>query len=93
MKLNKRLAALEKTLITEPTILVMEDGSTVNITGSLLPLLGAVFGAPNPQYAELLDQVCRSVQIIEPGGGHILELARAVLLSPGGLDESSEVEQ
>ena len=33
MNLRRRLAALEKRLITEPTLLMMPDGSTARIPG------------------------------------------------------------
>jgi hypothetical protein len=43
MTLDQRLAALEKQLITEPTVLLMPDGKTVTLTGPndyLLTLFG-----------------------------------------------------
>jgi hypothetical protein len=89
MKLTQRLAALEKGLITEPTILTMPDGRTLTIAGPgdyMVRLLGVVFRGATPAQAAQLDLIRRSTQIKEPGGGHMAELVRALLLSPADDD-------
>jgi len=85
--LNRRLAELEKGLISDPTLLTMPDGRVVTITGSgdyLLRLMGAACGGGNlssEQAAQLeLIRQCRRSE--EPGGAHIVELIRAYLLGP-----------
>jgi hypothetical protein len=87
MNLQKRLAALEKGLITEPTVLTMPDGSTVNITGPgnhLVRLLGTVVsGTLSPEQAAQLDLIRQATASKEPGGGLLVELIGA-LLSPVG---------
>jgi hypothetical protein len=87
MNLNKRLAALERQIaISGPTTLTMADGSTVRLAGPsdhLLRLLGSVFRESNtPVQVAHLDLIRRSASCREPGGSHIAELIRALLLSP-----------
>ena len=85
MKLKRRIEALEMGLITDPTILTMPDGRTVTITGPgdyMVRLLGVVFRGATPAQAAQLDLIRRSTEISEPGGGHMAELVRALLLSP-----------
>jgi hypothetical protein len=85
MNLKKRLAALEKGLNAEPTILWMPDGSSCCISGNndhILRLVATVFGGATPEQELELDLIRRSDSIQEAGGGHMLELLRAILLSP-----------
>jgi hypothetical protein len=85
MNLKKRLAALEKGPNTEPTILWMPDGTSVCLPGNndhIARLVGTVFGGATPEQEAELDLICRSTAIQESGGGHMLELLRAILLSP-----------
>jgi hypothetical protein len=95
MNLNRRLATLERGFITEPTMLTMPDGSTVSINGPgdyLLQLGGvAVDGESiSPQQAAHLDLIRRCTGSKEPGGGHMVDLIRALLLDPvGGACESA----
>jgi hypothetical protein len=88
VKLRRRLAALEKRLISEPALLVMPDGSTASIPGRgeyLLKLLvGAASGANiSPVQAAELDLIRRSTGAIEPSGGRLVELIRCCVLGPG----------
>ena len=87
MNLRRRLAALEKRLITEPTLLMMPDGSTARIPGRgeyLLKLFVVAARGANisPEQAAELDLIRRSTESIEPGGGRIVELIRCFLLGP-----------
>jgi hypothetical protein len=86
MNLHRRIAALEKELaVSEPAILIMPDGRGVTLTGggkNLVRLLGVVFGDPTPAQTAQLDMIRRSTASHEPGGGHLVELIRALLLSP-----------
>ena len=87
MNLRRRLAALEKVLISEPTRLVMPDGRTATIPGHGMYLVklfvSAVSGANiSAEQAAELDLIRRSTESIEPGGGRIVELIRCFLLGP-----------
>jgi hypothetical protein len=87
MKLHKRLEALEKHVISEPTILSMPDGSSAAITGQgdyLLRLLGAAFGGENigPEQSTHLDLIRRSTGAKEAAGAHLTDLIRCLLHGP-----------
>jgi hypothetical protein len=64
----------------------MPDGSVVALPGRsdhMVRLLGGVFGGDTPEHEAQLDLIRRSTGATEPGGGHLIELIRALLLSPG----------
>ena len=85
MNLNRRLAALEKGLVTEPTVLWMPDGSIVCLScrdDHIVGLLGVVFGGATTEQAAELDLIRRSTGSAEPGGGHLIDLIRALSLTP-----------
>jgi hypothetical protein len=88
VNLRRRLAALEKRLISEPTLLMMPDGSTARIPGRgeyLLKLFVVAARGANisaEQVAEL-DLIRRSTDAIEPSGGRLVELIRCCVLGPG----------
>jgi len=86
VNLRRRLAALEKRLISEPILLMMPDNSTASIPGrvDLLNLLvvaarGVDIG---PEQAERLDLIRRSTSAIQPDGGRLVELIRCCVLGP-----------
>ena len=88
MNLRRRLAALEKRLISEPTLLMMPDGSTASIPGRgeyLLKLFVVAARGANvsPEQAAELDMIRRSTDAIEPSGGRLVELIRCCVLGPG----------
>jgi len=88
VNLRRRLAALEKVLISEPTLLMMPDGRTASIPGRgeyLLKLfVVAARGASiSPEQAAELDLIRQSTGAIEPSGGRLVELIRCCLLGPG----------
>jgi len=63
----------------------MPDGSTVSLgrqSACLVRLLGVVFRGSTPAQAAQLDLIRNSTSSHEPGGGHLVELIRALLLSP-----------
>ena len=79
----RRLEALEKGLTAEPPItLLMPDGRVEMLRGDgdyLAELVArAIYGNRAPD----VDLLARSVNSTEPGGGRMLELARAILNSP-----------
>jgi hypothetical protein len=80
--LRRRLEALEDQLTSEPILLLMPDGSTQTLPGHndhVLNLLSrAVRGDRTPE----MERVARSVSSIEPGGAHMVDLARALLNGP-----------
>ena len=78
--IHRRLEALEQRLTSEPVTLIMPDGRTETLRGDCISelLSGACRGERTPQM-ELLSQ---SIASTEPGGGHLLDLARAILNSP-----------
>jgi hypothetical protein len=85
--LRRRLAALERRLIIEPTLLEMPDGKTARITGrsdSLLQLLVVASGGANisPEQAAQLDLIRRSTSAIQSDGGRLIEVIRCCLLGP-----------
>jgi hypothetical protein len=87
MNLRRRLAALEKRLISEPTLLIMPDGSTASIPGrsDLLNLLVVAARGINisPEQAAQLDLIGRSTSAMQPDGGRLVELIRCCVLGPG----------
>ena len=87
MKLHRRLEALEKRLINEPTILTMPDGTTAIMNGDvdyLRHLLGGIFSNRpiSSGQAKHLDLIRHSTESREPDGAHLVDLIRALLNSP-----------
>ncbi|MGP8243965.1 MAG: hypothetical protein ACLQVN_05545 [Bryobacteraceae bacterium] len=80
MNFRRRLEVLEKGLIGEPILLQMPDGRTETIPGRgdyVLDLILRVWRGDRTPEIELIAQ---SISSIEPGGGHMLDLARAFLI-------------
>lgn len=86
MNIRRRIEALEKRLISEPTLLFMPDGKTASIPGRseyLLKLLVvAARGNVSPEQAAQLDLIRRSTGARESGGGRLIELIRCCVLGP-----------
>jgi hypothetical protein len=82
MNVRRRLAALEDQFTGEPIVLQMPDGRTVTLPGcgnQASALLGrAVYGETTPE----VQLIAQSVSSTEPGGGQLIDLARAILNSP-----------
>ena len=87
MKLNRRLEALEKELLSDPIVLLMLDGSTATITGPsdyLLRLFEIVAGRREiyPEQAEQLDLIRQCTSSKEPGDAHLVDVMRCFLFGP-----------
>jgi hypothetical protein len=87
MTVQKRLEALEAGPITEPTLLLMADGSIASISGrgdDLLRLFDAAVAGDsvNPVQAQQLDLIRHSTASREAGGAHLTDLIRCFLLGP-----------
>jgi len=87
MNLRRRIAALERLLISKPVLLTMPDGQTATIRGRgiyLVKLLSdAVRGASiSAEQSAELDLIRKSTDAVEPGGGRIVELIRIFLHGP-----------
>ena len=82
MTLKRRVETLERRLICDPTTLFFADGTSAQISGRsdyILDLFAAaVRGERSPDTA----LISRSVRSEELGGGHMLDLARALLNGP-----------
>jgi len=86
VNLRRRLAALERRLISDPTLLIMPDGSTASIPGhcDLLNLLVVAARGVNisPRQAAQLDLIRRSTSATQADGGRLIELIRCCVLGP-----------
>jgi hypothetical protein len=82
MNLKRRLKALEKGVVSEPIKLQMPDGSTVTLRGAGDYTLHLLARASRGDRTSESGLVARSISSIEPGSGHLLDLARAILNSP-----------
>jgi hypothetical protein len=87
VNLRRRIAALERRLISEPILLMMPDGSTASIPGrsDLLNLLVVAARGENisPEHTTQLDLIRRSTDAIQPDGGRLIEVIRCCVLGPG----------
>jgi hypothetical protein len=82
MNMEKGVEALEARLPFDPITLLFEDGSSAKLaerSDYVMRLCGAFCRG---EHSPKLDLIARSVSSEEPGGGHILDLIRAVLNSP-----------
>ena len=80
--LNRRLQALEKGVVNEPIILKMPDGSTVTLRGAGDSMLDLLARACRGERTREIELIAQSISSTEPGGGHLVDLARAILNSP-----------
>ena len=79
INLRRRLEALEKDLSSEPIILLMPDGRTETLRGDVLDLFSRAVGGEQTPEMELISQ---SISSVEPGGAHMIDVARALLNGP-----------
>jgi hypothetical protein len=79
INLRRRLEALEKGVTTEPIVLHMPDGRTETLRGDVLDLFSRAVGGERTPEMELISQ---SISSVEPGGAHMIDLARALLNGP-----------
>jgi hypothetical protein len=84
VRLRRRLEALEEQLTNEPILLLMPDDRTETLPGHndyVLNLLSrAVRGDRTPE----MELIAQSKSSQEPGGAHMIDLARALLNGPIG---------
>jgi len=83
----RRIQDLEKGFVSQPTVLLMADGSTVRINGKgdyVSSLLGSACNGKkgSPEHLQTLELIRQSVSSKESGGGEMIALTRALLLSP-----------
>jgi|GEM_PF-2579231 len=88
MNFKRRLEALERRLVTDPTTLFFEDGSSVQMSGRGDYVLKLFAAACCDQRSRETEMIARSVRSQEPGGGHMLDLARALLNGPAEVQEA-----
>ena len=83
MKLIRRIEALENRHATElPITLLMPDGRVETLRGGGDYVGDLVSRAVYGDRAPDVELLARSVSSTEPGGGRMLELARAIMNSP-----------
>ena len=79
VNLRRRLEALEKDLSSEPILLLMPDGRTQRLRSDVLDLFSrAVRGDRTPE----IELIAQSTSSAEPGGGKMIDLARALSNGP-----------
>jgi len=82
MNVRRRLELLEKRITSEPIVLKMPGGRTERICGrgdyALDLVLRSLSGDRTPE----LELIAQSISSTEPGGGHMVDLARAFLNGP-----------
>jgi len=80
VNLRRRLALLERQLTNESVVLQMPDGSTVTLPSD--DAVGLLAKAIRDDRTPEVELVAASVSSTEPGGGQMIDLARAILNSP-----------
>ena len=95
MNLRRRIAALERRLMSEPVLLTMPDGRTLSIPGRgdylLKLLMVAARGENTSPEAAHLDLIRNSTSAIQSDGGRLIEVIRCCVLGPAEEgDESGE---
>jgi hypothetical protein len=79
INLHRRLEALERQFTSEPIVLLMPDGRTETLRGDVLDwFTRAIRGDRTPE----IELIAQSKSSTEPGGGKMIELARALLNGP-----------
>ena len=87
MTLKRRVETLERRLICDPTTLFFADGTSTQITGRGDYILNLFAAAVRGERTPHMELISRSVRSEEPGGGHMLDLARALLNGPVEVQE------
>jgi hypothetical protein len=80
VNLHLRLAALEQQLTSESVVLHMADGRSVRFPGDFA--VGLLARVCRNERTPEIELVAQSISSIEPGGAHMIDLARAILNSP-----------
>lgn len=83
LSLKSRIQRIEAKMISEPVVLTFADGSNRELRGSRgfqLKLFAGLSGEQlDSQQAEQLDLIRRCASVEEPGGGHLIEMLRALM--------------
>jgi hypothetical protein len=82
MNIQRRLKALEQRLIRPPIVLRMPDGRTERLSGRGNSVFDLLFRAAHGERTPEIELIAQSVSSTEPGGGHMIDLARALLQEP-----------
>lgn len=77
--LHRRLGLLEGRLISEPIVLVMPDGRTETLPGGNDHVIDLLARACRTDRTPEMDLIAQSISSTEPGGGQMIDLARALL--------------
>ena len=80
VNMRRRLAALEDQFTGEPIVLQMPDGRTKTLPGN--QATGLLARSVQNERTPDIELVARRVSSTEPGGGQMIDLARAILNSP-----------
>jgi hypothetical protein len=82
VNLRRRLAILEQQLTSEPIVLLMPDGRTETLSGSGAAVVDLFARAFRGERTPEIELIARSISSTEPGGAHMIDLARALLNRP-----------
>jgi len=82
MNIRRRLDLLEKRLTSEPIVLQMADGRTERLSGRGDYVLNLVARACRGDRTPEMALIAQSISSSDPGGAHMIELARALLNGP-----------
>jgi hypothetical protein len=98
LKIHRRIETLEKRLITEPTLLTMEDGSIETILAPRDHRLNIFVNMRHPanltrKQASSLELVKRSIRSEEPGGAGMINVIRVMLAGPVTTPAVKEIRQ
>jgi len=84
MNFKRRFESLERQLRCEPSTLLFADGSSIEMSGRGDYVMELVNAAVRGERTPQIELMARSVRSKEAGGGHLLDLARALLNGPVG---------
>jgi hypothetical protein len=82
INLHRRLEALEKQFTSEPILLKMPDGRIETLRGYNEYVLDLVARAVRGDRTPEMELISQSISSVEPGGAHLIDLARALLNGP-----------
>jgi hypothetical protein len=74
--LLRRLDRLEKQLIRAPILLIMSDGSTERLLGDANYMLDLMIDTLDGKISPELELIAHSMSSEEPGGAHMVDMAR-----------------
>jgi len=76
--LRRRLERLEKHYLSEPILLQMPDRSTKTLDGHPNYLLDLMMRSLEGEQVPEMDLIAQSISAEEPGGAHMVDMARLV---------------